>query len=328
MLNRTRNSSQRHRHTAKTCFSVSAPICGPLALEQFCTLAYSRTQSCRGRFLPCLAGMVMTATETFHVHNALFKMCLNDSGIVMLTKEVHPSKAKFPMCVTDSPKVMFTKEVQSSNALSPMWVTDSPKAMLPKEVQFWKAELPMCVTDSPKVMLAKEVQFWKAHSRMWVTDSGIVTKTSWREFWKADGEICFRLQGIFTPKHPCVWMSLFVAASTSFLVYATVTRGSAPMSPASSSDSASFMIKLSRSSSTLRTLRSIGSWQGCFSRSIAFNSRTVAGVTTSRVMTLPCKVFNLTSQDMAPQGQLRNRVASKMVDYGHDMAKEWCFVSL
>ena len=199
--------------------------------------------------------------------------------------------------------------------------------MLVKEVHPAKAKLPMCVTDSPKVILAKEVQFWKARSRMCVTDTGIVTKTSWREFWKADEKTCVRLQGIFTPKHPCVWTSFFVAASTSFLVYATVTRGSAQTSPASSSDSASSMIELSRSSSTLRTLRSMGSWQGCFSRSIAFNSRTVAVVRTSRVMTLPCKVVNLTSLDMA-QWQLRNRVASKMVDYGQDMAKEWHCVSL
>ena len=62
------------------------------------------------------------------------------------------------------------------------------------------------------------------------------------------------------------------------------------------------MIELLCSSSTLRTLRSIGSWQGWFSRSIIFNSRTVAVIGTSRVMTLPCKVFNSISRDMAPKG--------------------------
>ena len=134
---------------------------------------------------------------------------------------------------------------------------------------------------------------------MWVTDSGIVSKTSWCEFWKAASEMFVTLEGIFTSTHPIVWMSFFVAASTSFLVYVTVTWGSAPKNPAASSVSASSMIELPRSNSTLRTLRSIGSWQGCFSRSIAFNSWTVAVITTSRVMTLPCKVFNWTSQDMA-----------------------------
>ena len=130
-------------------------------------------------------------------------------------------------------------------------------------------------------MLVKEVQSSKALSPMWVT-----------------------LEGIFTPKHPCAWMSSFSAASTSFLVCGTVTGDSAPTSPASSSVSASSMIELSRSSSTLRALRSIGPWQGCFSRSIDFNSRTVAVIGTSRVMTLPCNVSSLTSQDMAPKGFL------------------------
>ena len=134
---------------------------------------------------------------------------------------------------------------------------------------------------------------------MWVTDSGIVSKTSWREFSKAASKILVTLEGIVTAKHPGVRMSCLVSASTSFLVYVTVTRDSAPKSPAASSVSASSMIELSRSSSTLRTLRWIGSWQGCFSRSIAFNSRTVAVITTSRVMTPPCKVFNWTSHDMA-----------------------------
>ena len=87
-----------------------------------------------------------------------------------------------------------------------MCVTDSPKSMLAKEVHPAKASCPMWLTDSPKAMAAKEVHPRKAHSPMWVTDTGIVTKTSWREFWKADGEISVRLQGILTPKHPCVWI--------------------------------------------------------------------------------------------------------------------------
>ena len=172
-------------------------------------------------------------------------------------------------------------------------------------------------------MLAREVQIEKALSPIWVTDSGIVSKTSWCEFWKAALEIRVTLEGIFTAKHPSVWMSCLVAASTSFLVYVTVTRDSAPKSPAASSVSASSMIEVPRSSSTLRTLRSIGSrCVGCFSRSIAFNSRTVAVITTSRVMTPPCKVFNWTSQDMAAKGQVQGRVAWKIVDYSQDMAKD------
>ena len=202
----------------------------------------------------------------------------------MLAREAHPPKVQSRMCVTESPKVMLIREVHP-----------------------WKALIPMQVTDPLNVMLAREVHPRKALLPMSVTDSGIVSNTSWGEFWNADWEIFVRLQGIFTPKYPCVRMSFFVAASTSFLVYVTVTRDSAPTSPASSSDSASSMIELSRSSSTLRTLRSVGSWQGCFSRSIDFNSRTVAVIRISRVMTLPCKVFNLTSRVMAPQGQLTNR---------------------
>ena len=98
--------------------------------------------------------------------------------------------------------------------------------------------------------------------------------------------------------------SFFVAASTSFLVYATVTSDSAQKNPAASSVSASSMMELSRSSSTFRILRSIGSWHGCFVRSIAFNSRTVAMIGMSRVMTPPCNVFNFTSQDMAAKRKM------------------------
>ena len=159
----------------------------------------------------------------------------------------------------------------------------------------------MWVTDSPKVMLAREVHFRKASSPMWVTDSGIVSTTSRWEFWKAALEMFVTLKGIFTPKYSvCVWISCFAAASASFLVYATVTRDSAPKNLAELSDSASSMIEQLCNSSTLRTLRSIGSWQGCFSRSINFNSRTVAVIRTSRAMTPPCRVLSLISQDMAP----------------------------
>ena len=98
-------------------------------------------------------------------------------------------------------------------------------------------------------------------------------------------------------------MSSFIAASTSFLVYATVTSDSAQKNPAASSVSASSMIELSRSSSTFRILRSIGSWHGCFARSIAFNSQTEAVIGMSRVMTLPCNVPNFTSQDIATKGR-------------------------
>ena len=103
-------------------------------------------------------------------------------------------------------------------------------------------------------------------------------------------------------------MSSFVAASTSFLVYATVTSDSAQKNPAVSSVSASSMIEMSRSSSTFRILRSIGSRHGCCARSIAFNSRTVAVIGRSRVMTPPCKVFNFTSQHIAAKGRWTPRL--------------------
>ena len=172
-------------------------------------------------------------------------------------------------------------------------------------------------------MLAREMQPSKAPCPIRVTDSGIVSKTSWRESWKAPLGILVTLEGIFTAKDPCVRMSCFVAASTSFLVYATVTRDSAPKSPAASSVSASSMIEVSRSSSTLRTLHSIGSWQGCFSTSIAFNSRTVAAIATSRVMTPPCKVFNWTLQDMAAKGHLTVRTWPK--NYSFHWIVLWVF---
>ena len=162
----------------------------------------------------------------------------------------------------------------------------------------------MWVTDSPKVMLAKEVQPRKAQDAMSVTDSGIVSKTNWSEFWKADPEILVTLEGIFSAKCPCTWVSSCSTASTSFLLYTTVTSDSALKNLAELSASASSMIELLCSSSTLRTLRSIGSWQGCFSRSIDFNSRTVAVMGTSRVMTPPCNVLNFSSRDMAPKGSL------------------------
>ena len=123
--------------------------------------------------------------------------------------------------------------------------------------------------------------------------------------WGKDPLRPVRLQGIFAPKHLWAWMSSmssFVAASTWSLVYATVTSDSVQKNPAASSVSASSMIELSRSSSTFRILRSIGSRHGCFARSIAFNSRTVAVIRMSRVMTPPCNVFNFTSQDIGAKG--------------------------
>ena len=59
--------------------------------HQICTL----THASRSRFGPCLAGMVMIATE--RLPNALVKMCLNASGIVMLLRAVQPRKASAPI---------------------------------------------------------------------------------------------------------------------------------------------------------------------------------------------------------------------------------------
>ena len=67
------------------------PIIGQVVSEQICTL----THSSRIRFLPCLAGMVIIVTET--LLNILFKVCPNDSGIVMLAREVQPAKAPPPI---------------------------------------------------------------------------------------------------------------------------------------------------------------------------------------------------------------------------------------
>ena len=243
---------------------------------------------------------------------ALSPILATDSPNVMLAREVQPANAPFPMLVTDSPNVTLSREAQFLKARPWMEVTDSHTVMLAKEAQLSKARSPILVTDSPKAMLAREAQPWKALFPMWVTDSGILSKTSWCEFLKAASEILVTFEGILTPKHPCASMSCFAAASTSFFVYVTVTRGSTPKNSGALIGSASSMIELLRSSTTPRILRSIGSWQGCFSRSIIFNSRTVAVIRTSRVMTLPCKVFSLTLQDMAPKGHLTNRVASKM----------------
>ena len=124
--------------------------------HQICTL----THASHSRFVPCLAGMVMIAME--RLPNALVKMCLNASGIVVLLRAVQPRKASAPIWVTDSPKVMLAREVQPRKAPCPIWVTDSPKVTLAREVQFEKAPSPMWVTDSPKVMLARELQPRKA----------------------------------------------------------------------------------------------------------------------------------------------------------------------
>ena len=77
----------KSHHGHADYFSQVVPIIGQVASEQICTL----THSSRSRFLPCLAGMVMIVTET--LPSTLFKVCLNDSGIVMLAREVQPSKA-------------------------------------------------------------------------------------------------------------------------------------------------------------------------------------------------------------------------------------------
>ena len=125
------------------------------------------------------------------------------------------AKASAPICVADSPIVMLIKDVQCAKEPSPMWVTDSPMLMLVKYVHAAKAKAPMCFTEP-----------------------SMLTKTSWLQFRKAYLEISVRLQGIFTPKNLCVWMrsmSSFVAASTSFLAYATVTSDSVQNNPAASS---------------------------------------------------------------------------------------------
>ena len=246
---------------------------------------------------------------------ALLPMCVTDSPKVMLSKELQYWKASSPMCVTDSPKVMLSKDLQCAKALIPMCVTESLKAMLSKEVQHRKASSPMCFTDSPKVIFSKEVQHSKAESPIVLTDSGIVSRTSCCELLKAFLEMFVTLEGIVTPKLPRVWMSCFVAASTSFAVYATLSWDSALKNPPELSVSVSSMsmIAVLRTSSTWRTLRLLGSWQGCFSRSIAFNSRTVAVMGRSRVMTPPCKVFTLTSQDMAAKEPLIDLAPSTIV---------------
>ena len=94
------------------------------------------THSFRSRFLPFIAGMILTTAE-LSLNDS--KMCVDDSGTVMLTTEVQPPKAYPSMWITDSPIVMLTKEVQSLKASSPMWATDSPKVMLTREVQLAKA---------------------------------------------------------------------------------------------------------------------------------------------------------------------------------------------
>ena len=248
---------------------------------------------------------MLMLVKDVHPRKALSPMCVIDSPMVMLIKDVHRWKALAPTCITDSPMLMLVKDLHWKKAPCPMCVTDSPMLMLVKDVHPRKALSPMCVTDSPMVMLIKDVHSAKASRPMCFTEPLMVTKTSWLQSWKALLEISVRLHGIFTPTHLCVWMSSmssFVAASTSFLVYATVTSDSAQKNPAASSVSASSMIELSRSSSTFRILRSIGSRHGCCTTSIAFNSRTVVVIGRSRVMTPPCKVFNFTSQDIAAKG--------------------------
>ena len=87
-----------------------------------------------------------------------------------------------------------------------------------------------------------------------------------------------------------------------------VVIASASSSPAAPTVWASSIstIVLSRSSSTVRSLRSIGSSEkaGRFSRSMASNSPRVVSTRTSRTMTSPCKVFTSSFWDMADPGRL------------------------
>ena len=94
------------------------------------------------------------------------------------------------------------------------------------------------------------------------------------------------------------------------------------------------MIEPLWSSSTPRILRSIGSsiLILCFSRSMAFNSSRVVSMKTSRVMTSPCNVFNLSSRDMAGHTEtlqisvqfLYLKNGSKRKKYGK-IANIWAF---
>ena len=86
--------------TPRACrlvFPQVVPICTNQRPSGIRTDLYthSLTHSSRSRFLPCLAGMVIIVTE--RLRNTLFKVCLNDSGIVMLAREVQPAKAPPPM---------------------------------------------------------------------------------------------------------------------------------------------------------------------------------------------------------------------------------------
>lgn len=133
-------------------------------------------------------------------------------------------------------------------------------------------------------------------------DSFMATETRWVQSWKACHEMFVQIEGMFKWKNSRVWMPSFVAASTSFRLQMAVVMALASSSPAAPNvwASSTSMIELSRSSSTARSLRSIGSSAlGCFSRSMAFNSRRVVSITTSTEMTPPCKVFNSSSRDMA-----------------------------
>ena len=127
---------------------------------------------------------------------------------------------------------------------------------------------------------------------MAVTESGIATVSIWLQSWKAPVGISVREDGMLTWRRPSAWIASFVAASTSFLWYITVTSDSACNSPADSSVwPSSSTNNPSTRTLTLRIWPAMKSSQCFFSRSIAFNCSMVFAGMTSRVRTPPSKVF-------------------------------------
>ena len=167
-------------------------------------------------------------------------------------------------------------------------------------------------------MLSKEWQLWKALIPMALTESGIATVSTWLQSWKAPVGISVREEGMLTWRRPSAWIVSFVAASTSFLWYITVTSDSSFNSPADSTVWSSSTSNPSARTFTLRILRSMGSSQGFFSWSTAFNSSMVLVGMTSTVRSPPSKVFIFTSRSMAAIFGQQNRRRSKGVD------PNWC----
>ena len=243
------------------------------------------------------------------------KICVKDMHLIKLlrpiwvthlprmthSKELHSQKVQSPMSVTESLIMILVKEVHSAKTDDPRYVTDCPMEMSCKDAQSKNAHSSMRLIDSGRVMLSKEVQPLKACSPMHITDSGMVTLTISSAPSKAQGEIASRVEGIITWKNPLIWISCNVEASTSFLVYITITSESLSK-PTSLNVGESSNKEPSRKSSTFRNLRSIRSSQGCFSRSMFFSSLTVLVGRTSIVMTRPSKVFKCSSNDMAANG--------------------------